>query len=204
MIHEDDPQGRLLSDTGLVSSNVRMNYRSNSTTMSSRGLQDEPCTTSTRVIELAIAYDSTFCAKFSTASNPEEATNNAIQTIINDVSMKYQQIGLCTKVQISHLEGYCIPSIDPYRELLLASGASIDANNPGACNALSKTANYWFNNREYVRRDAMHLFHNFQFPSSNNIIGCAYLRSLCRNFGFGVDRVGYTNNGILRNVLVAQ
>jgi len=68
--------------------------------------------TSFKVVELAVAWESSFCSQ---SGSKDEADQKAIQ-IVAGVSVKYQQTGLCTKIKISHMEGYCTPSTDPYKQ----------------------------------------------------------------------------------------
>jgi len=60
----------------------------------------QPSCSSFIVVEVAIAYDSSFCSFF--GGSPEEATS-AVQMIIAQTSLKYKRI--CVKVVLSHVEG---------------------------------------------------------------------------------------------------
>ena len=75
--------------------------------------------TSFDVIELAVVYENLFCAFF---EGPDGA-NAAVQAIVADISLKYQQEGLCTRVSLSHLEGHCNAN-NPYTAVFRTNKAN--------------------------------------------------------------------------------
>ena len=152
------------------------------------------------LIELAVAYEHLFCDAF---GGPVQA-NAVVQAIVADISLKYQQEGLCTKVSLSHLDGNCDANDDPYAVVFETNG-----NENAICgNPISQLRifqDYWRNNKSNVRRDAAHLFHGY--PHSTRTIGCAYIGVLCNTFsGYAVNEVTYggNRNQVLWNVLVAH
>jgi hypothetical protein len=78
----------------------------------STGRELQPTCSSLRVIEIAIAYDSSFCTKYEDAS----AAQSQVEAIVALASQQYEVPGLCTTLQISKIEGYCDPSTDVYRK----------------------------------------------------------------------------------------
>ena len=155
-----------------------------------RALQSVDCP-SYRVIELAIAYDTSFCSFF----GGKAAADRKVQTIISGVSDMYKQKGLCMMVVMSHLEGYCDPAVDPYREML-------EANNANACSVLYPLQQFWADERADVQKDAVHLFHGYNLPT--NTIGCAFVSVLCGDYALAVNEISYTTNQGLQNILVAH
>ncbi len=124
-----------------------------------RELQSTGCS-SFEVIEMAIAFDSTFCAKdgggsFSLAK--QEAEN-----IVAQASVFYQRQGVCGKIKIKHLEGNCNASSDPNRYIL---------SNVGTCRALAHFRRFWLKNRSSISCDSAHLFFN---EKKGSTMGCAW------------------------------
>ena len=64
-----------------------------------------------REIELAVAVESSYCAKY--GSNQVEAK---VQSIVADVAADYEQDGLCFTVSMVHFEKHCDANNDPYKE----------------------------------------------------------------------------------------
>ena len=150
------------------------------------------------ILELAIAYDSSFCSYYGGSMNAE----TAVMSIVAAVSRRFMQNPLCIKVRISHLEGYCDPTIDPYKEF-------IDLNRSGCGNTglLHYVRDYWSINRNYVHRDAMHLFSGtgLECRSEGCVLGCAFRGMLCQNTAaFGVNYITYTSSSTLQGVLVSH
>lgn len=183
-----------MSANSLESYSAPKTYNSNKNKNNTfRALQSVECP-SYRVIEVAIAYDTSFCSYF----GGQAAADRKVQTIISGVSEKYKQKGLCMMVVMSHLEGYCDASVDPYRAML--EKANADGNN--ACAVLYPLQEYWAENRSNVQQDAMHLFHGYNLPS--NTIGCAFVSVLCSSYAMAVNEISYTGNQELQNILVAH
>lgn len=145
-------------------------------------LQSNGCS-SYKVIEVAIAYGSRFCNFFGSA----DRANAVVQTTVAASSLMFQQTGLCTKLELVHLEGYCNAYSDPYRDMF--SGSVCDGDD----GMLEQVRRYWVANRAHVRRDVMHLFHGFSH--STNTVGCAYYNALCNDrYGYGVNEITFGGN----------
>jgi hypothetical protein len=71
-----------------------------------------PCT-SYNVIELVVVFDSSFCAYHGSAVNAIAE----VQAIVAATSMRYEQEGLCVQVRLTQVDGYCVPSEDPFVEV---------------------------------------------------------------------------------------
>lgn len=67
-----------------------------------------------REIDLAVAFDSTFCQELGGYS----ASITEIARIISGVSLIFQQKGICMKIYLSHVEGYCDDFADIYKTFL--------------------------------------------------------------------------------------
>jgi len=151
-----------------------------------------------RVIEVAIAYDSSFCSKMNGASN----ANAVIQQIVARVSTQYQN-DFCGKVQISYIEGFCDPSTDPY-----AAGVRLNQSGCGISGLLQFFSNFWSTNRGSVRRDAAHLFAGTSFECDNTgscVIGCANVQSLCdTRSSYGVNHITFFTDRQLQSDLLAH
>ena len=105
-----------------------------------RFLQSNGCS-SFRVVEVALAFDSTFCAK----QGGEQATRQEIERIVARASLMYQTQGVCTKLVISHLEGFCSSSQDPYRTGVNTNDIGCSGNGFGLLPAFKQ---YWQANRD--------------------------------------------------------
>lgn len=155
----------------------------------SRSLQG--CSTF-RVIELAVAYDSTFCAD---VGGTASLANAAVERIVSATSQIYQQTGLCLKVKITAIDGFCNPSVDPYAAIIPFSVSGI----------ATEFMRFVTNDpvRSSIPRDAFHLFYGGK--PGFGAIGFAYLDVLCSNtFGFGVNEITFSSNPALQANLLAH
>ena len=145
-----------------------------------------------RVIELAVAYDSTFCAD---VGGSESLATAAVERIVSDASQIYQQPGLCLKIQIAAIDGFCDPIVDPYASIIPFSVSGI----------ASEFMRFITNDpvRSAIPRDAFHLFYGGK--PGFGAIGFAYLDVLCdNNFGFGVNEITFSSNPVLQASLLAH
>jgi len=149
-------------------------------------------------IELAVAYESSFCSK---NSGTKSASDQKVIQVVAGVSIKYQQTGLCTKVNIVYMEGYCDSATDPYKKY-------VDLNNSGCGNSglLQGFQNYWNDNRKDIKRDDAQLFSGTGLECNNGscVIGCAYVGTLCGSNAYGVNNVMFSGNSNSQQVLVAH
>ena len=139
---------------------------------------------STKIIEVAIAYDSQFCSFF----GGSERANAVVQQTISETSQIYER-QLCTKIELVHLEGYCNRNNDPYRNMF--SRSVCDQNDDRSL--IKQVQQYWVSNRAHVKRDVMHLFYGVRDETST--IGCAFRGAMCsQTFGYGVDEITFGGN----------
>lgn len=147
-----------------------------------------------RVIEVAIAYDSTFCRD---AGGTEELANSAVQRVVSSASQIYQQPGLCLKVKVAAIDGFCNFQNDLYSSIVNLSVSSmarefrrIITNDPV---------------RRAIPRDTFHFFYGSN--SGFGSVGYAYLDVLCdpnSGYGFGVNEITYSTNPALQANLFAH
>lgn len=144
----------------------------------------------THIVELAVAYDNTFCARF---GNSESAATGIIEDIIAESNVAYGA-NTCIQLKIVHVEAHCNDRNDPYAGF---SDFSILRSNPctradqqrgRACSPgsliLRRFRDFWSRNRGSVARDAAIFFPGFQ--DGTGVAGVAALGSACSNrFGYG-------------------
>jgi hypothetical protein len=186
-----EPYERALKGAQLQEPHLRSRRGSNSS--GGRSLQLNECST-VYTIQVAAAFDSTFCAKQGGASS----TRQEIERIVARASAMYQLQGACTKLQISHLEGFCEENDDPYR-----AGVNLNHIGCGGDGLLDFFAAYWKDNRGSVSRDAAHLFYARDLAGSS--IGCAYVNALCsKNSGYGVNEMEFSTDEQRRAIVFAH
>ena len=155
-----------------------------------------------RVVEVAVAADSTFCASSGIKGNYNKALAT-IQTIMANVSAEYEMDGLCYKVKLSHTEVFCASGSDPYR-----NGVRLNKSGCGAYGLLDFFRDYWNANRKNVKRDLAQLMSGtgLECDSRGCVIGCAHVAVSCSNlaYSYGVNWVTYTTNTVARSNLVAH
>lgn len=153
---------------------------------------DSPCE-DYKEIELAIAFDSTFCQEH---GGERKAVSNIIH-IMTLVSLRYEQNGLCTKVRLSHLEGYC-GETDPFVEGVAIGKGGCSDDEYGLKQYF---ADYFMENRKRVHRNVAILITGSPLECREDgrcVVGCASKRSLCDpRRAYGV--VDATINGIAPN-----
>lgn len=153
-----------------------------------------------KVIDMVIAFDSSFCKHF---DNSDEAIQELIMNIA-DVNQIYEQVGICTKIEISRIDGYCDASIDPYYPYML-SGESGCGEEPGV---LQEFTYLWNTNKRYVTKNTAFLFTGTDFEcvfGNACVVGCAYVGVLCNpDYGYGLVNTKYTSNSVLQAVLIAH
>lgn len=111
-----------------------------------------------KVVEVAIAYDSSFCSQLARGS-PATA-RSMVEEAVARAALLFEEI--CIRVRLSHLEGYCSADQDPYR-------AAMATNNIGCSRgrgALQVFQDIWQNSRTNINRDTAHLFYGTNFPGS--------------------------------------
>ena len=184
---EENPNGRQLVKEKLSTSSQKVD----------RSLQSS-CS-SFKVIEVAIAFDSSFCAR---EGGSVSSTKSSVQNIVAAASVYYQRQGVCTKIMISHLEGNCSSGADPYRSMV--SSGDMTCSNASSRDILRNFKGYWRQNRSSINRDAAHLFFS-KTITGRATIGCAGTNGLCRkDHGYGVNNVGFTSQTHRRAHLFAH
>ena len=149
-----------------------------------------PCT-EYNVIDLAVVYDSSYCYKVDGKENAEAE----IAGIVSLVSNKFEQDGLCLKVEISYLEGYCDVALDPYRTMVRDG---VDSNN-----LLNDFRLYWMNNRKDVNRTVTHLFTATTMADST--LGRGYTGVLCsESTAYAVEEVSWSPELLMKVAVVAH
>lgn len=154
------------------------------------------------VIDLAVTYDSAYCDAFN--GNEEEA-NESIFELIARVSEMYQQKGLCTVINISHLESFCDESLDPFKPYLQESDDLTCSSFGGFLDIFSE----WFQeNRDDVDRHVSHIFTGSRLGCKDSgacVLGCADFAGACSDyFGFGATDLLFSENPLIRLQTVAH
>jgi len=151
---------------------------------------DNSCSEYT-VIDMAIAYDSTYCQDM----NGKENAESEIQTIVSKVSNAFKKNGLCMKVEISYMEGYCDVTIDPYNPIL--------TRHAGMQSTLDDFMDYWNENKTDVNRTVAHLFTAYKM--SSNTVGLGYIGVACKKrYAYSVNEVSWSKDIENRAGLVAH
>jgi len=191
----DEKQRRFHYDDGddhdrLVHDDFITNSSNNDHDRHMRRLQnnDFPPCQSYKTIEVALAYESQFCQFY--GGTPQQA-EQVVQLTVAEASKKFEQPGICTRIVLTHLEGYCDPTTDPYTHLFTKTNSVCKESDNDSI--IANFQRYWLNNRDHIRRDVAHLFHGF--PHSSGTVGCAWGASLCDNeYGYGVNEITYGGN----------
>jgi hypothetical protein len=165
----------------------------NATRQDERSLQAS-CS-SFRNLEVAIAFDSSFCARFGGYNRAREEVERIVTTASTSW---YRRPGLCVNVLINRLEGHCDSGSDPYNRGAIASGCD-------GAGMLQFFRNYWNQNRRTIPRDAAHLFRSSPFTNAP-FIGCATIGALCDTESYGVNDFSQTqmSSTLRRAVLFAH
>jgi hypothetical protein len=165
----------------------------------------DSCNDEYRVIEVALASESSFCQKIGI-----DNVESTINSIMADVAFDFEIAGLCFTTQISYRESYCDESSDPYAEMVSGENGQ---------DFLSSFAQYWGTKRLHVKRDVAEMFTGTPLgpvpcPTENNpeavcaAVGlalgvgqsCAYLDFL----SYGINHVTFSENAQARSNLVSH
>ena len=151
-----------------------------------------------KLIQLAVEYDSTFCIACGGRDNADEE----VEKLVKNVSDKFGQPGLCLKVEISHLGGFCVPGQDPYKEPG-AIGLS-GCNGLGLLHAVGDI--FGDSGRSDVEHDLMFLITDNKLECDDNgcVVGCANSGSICTQNAYGVMYTKFTESVDLRSVAFAH
>jgi hypothetical protein len=129
----------------------------------STGRELQAACSSLQVIEIAIVYDSSFCARYGGSAS---AAQSRVEAIVALASQRYEVPGLCKTLQLSRVDGYCNPSTDAYRNVI---------DNENLLNIFQA---HWNANRQDRRRDTAHLFSGTDYSVGTGI-GRAYVGAVC-------------------------
>jgi hypothetical protein len=149
---------------------------------STRNLQGGACTTFLE-LEVAIGYDSTFCNAFGGKSQ----SDSRVEAIVAAASALYEKPGMCIKLRLTDIEGYCDEDEDEWRDMIRLENSGCERNTYGSLQAFR---DFWNEKRGSVQRDAAHLFSGTGFECGNDgfcTIGCASVGTWCTQFGYGVN-----------------
>ena len=147
--------------------------------------------TELKVIDLAVVYDSSYCNKLDGKENSEAE----IASIVSIVSKKFEQDGLCVKVEISYLEGYCDAALDPYSNMIRDG---VDSND-----LLGDFRSFWIENRKDVERSVAHLF--TATGMAENVLGRAYTGTICsKNSAYAVEEASWSSKLTMRAAVIVH
>ena len=156
-----------------------------------------------RQIDIALAYESTFCAANGGVSNVADL---AATNLIAGSSTYFQQDGLCIILFIRHLEGYCNPNSDIYKEHV-DTGLS-GCSNDGLIDGFQEI---WLADRKLTRRDIALLFTGqvLQCINGECINGCVYDQGICtynsdQDNGFAVMNPMFTSDFTTQSIFITH
>ncbi|KAL3938791.1 MAG: hypothetical protein SGBAC_006377, partial [Bacillariaceae sp.] len=112
-----------------------------------------------KVVEVAIAYDSSFCSRV--AGGSSDTARSVVEETVARAALLFEEI--CIRVRLSYLEGCCDPSQDPYRKVTAGTFNNACGSDQGALRAFR---DMWEDSRTHVKRDTAHLFHGTNFPGT--------------------------------------
>lgn len=100
-----------------------------------------------KIIDVAIAYDSSLCEKF---NSDKVQADRHVQAIVGMASYFYEP--MCMKLKISNIDGYCDQSSDPYFNMVRTE------------TILERFTASWRSHRSSIKRDVAHLLtgNNFE------------------------------------------
>ena len=159
---------------------------------------NEPCA-DYQVVEVSVDFETSFCDHH---GGPDQAVE-AFAGIMAATSIKYQQQGLCRKILVSRLDGYCDIDSDPYAK-------QVEQNLSGCAGygLLTYFGEYYNVTHTYVDRDASLLLSGTGLEcetESRCIVGCANIGTLCRKeTAYGVTYATFSNSLNFRSILVAH
>ena len=179
------------TDAGIKKRKRRRRRRKNRKNRNPKRSLSNKCS-SFRQIDVAIVYDSSFCALVGSA----EAAFNRIQNIIGIASLKYEQPGMCVSLRLSALEGQCDSATDPYKGMSSVSGCEGQG-------LLYEFKDYWELNRSPITRDTAHLFTARKM--TDGLIGCAFIGTICNPyFAYGINAMQFNSDITHQSILFAH
>lgn len=136
--------------------------------------QSGTCASGTQhVVEVAVAYDNTFCALY---SNDEDVASAYVQAATN-LASGFIQADTCVRIALVHLEAHCNDPSDPYEPLGQFTGGQSTS-----IEILSELRDIWESSRTEVNRDLAIFFSGFNDGTST--IGAAFVSGICGSFSY--------------------
>lgn len=124
----------------------------------------------TRVVNLAVAFDSAFCARF---GGNHAATVSAVRAAVAQANEPFSK-GTCLQLLVSNVYGHCTTHDDPYIRLRGLDSSAI----------LAGFRDIWNSRFGNVNRDAAILLSGF--VDSSQVAGSAYTGAACSaHYGYG-------------------
>lgn len=130
----------------------------------------------THYVEIAIAFDNSFCKLF---SNSQAAASAYVQSVINEADVVYRR-DTCVSVALVHLEAHCEDPSDPYSSLSNLQGSSTESK---GSKILDGFRSVWESSRSQVQRDVAMFFSGFEDGTST--AGIAFIAAACGSAGYG-------------------
>jgi hypothetical protein len=175
------------------------------TTTASASHRSLAACTEYRVIRVSINYDSRYCADH---DNDQDEVEAHIQQVVALVNFYYEQEGLCKRVELCVLHGYCNESNggDTFFRDMVTSSSLVCNDSSSLLDNFRQHLND--GNRLSGQCDAYHLLFGSNpdgtHPFAGGVIGCAYTNSICNNYSSGANYFGYTTNMELQATLLAH
>lgn len=151
-----------------------------------RELQEFPPCGTLRVIEVTFGADSSFCSKAGGSSK----TITKIGQMVALANQKYKVPAICARIRIKFCDIQCNASTDHYSSEIALAKREV------SCDAFLTFVKNLCYNYAYLkarRGDATHLFSGTPVaPYSTGTVGCAWTKSLCNDYSFGVNNIYFT------------
>lgn len=119
----------------------------------------------THFLEIAVAYDNTFCALY---DDKERVATEALQEVVDKANEAYA-INTCVQLALVYVEAHCDDSNDPYKGFSNLSPQGI----------LNSFQRIWVDSRDNIERDAAYIITGF--PDGTSVAGIAYISAACSN-----------------------
>lgn len=135
-----------------------------------------------KAVELAVAYDNSYCAIFGNSASRAKASIQAAIGYANYIFTR--EIDL--SIVLIHVESHCIDPSDPYSSLSDFSLKEASEGRPEYI--LRRFTEIWRSSRGSVNRDLAYFFSGFEEMTSTS--GAAYVGQACTSFGYGWVELG--------------
>lgn len=175
---------------------TKMDSPSNRIGMSGGGKRRQKdlfCRGKYRIINLAVAYDTTFCD----SEGGRVAAQNTVETLVTLASDYFDQRDVCVRIELGYLEGFCRVESDEYAVMvnLGQSGCTNDG-------ILDSFQELWNNDRAAIVKDLAQLFSGTCLEVDANgkcKLGCTFQDSICSaDEVYGVNYLTFSDSDSLR------